>query len=270
MQKVYMLLNKPRKAGLLGVEVEVETLKGELPRIHDDLAAWNVTHDGSLRGESAEYVFKEPLGPRAAINAVNKLRGVLDPIELNWSFRTSVHVHVNVLEMTKQQLDNFLYSYLLLEDVLMSFCGEGREGNRFCLRVRDAEGLVEAVAAIIGTDAYLNLPRQDVNRYASLNVDALMKFGSLEFRGMRGTLDINVINVWINALVRLRKFAMQSESVEEIASIFAVTPDDEFMKLVFGDVVGKALTPKDGSLSQKLSSTYSLTMALLLAKKGLR
>lgn len=109
MQKVYMLLNKPRKAGLLGVEVEVETLKGELPRIHDDLAAWNVTHDGSLRGESAEYVFKEPLGPRA-----------------------SVHVHVNVLEMTKQQLDNFLYSYLLLEDVLMSFCGEGREGNRFC------------------------------------------------------------------------------------------------------------------------------------------
>jgi hypothetical protein len=263
-----MLLNKPQKLGLLGVEVEVESLKDFLPRHGDALDAWNVTHDGSLRGESAEYVFKEPLGARAAINAVNKLRGVLEPVELNWSFRTSVHVHVNVLSLTQQQLNNFLYSYLLLEDVLMAFCGNTREGNRFCLRVKDAEGVVDALVNIIKGKGYLNLPRQDVNRYSSLNVDALQKFGSLEFRGMRGTLDKDVINVWINALVRLRKFAMEAESIEDIAKTFAITPDDEFLKLVFGSVIAKALTPADGSLSQKMASTYSLSMALLLAEKG--
>lgn len=270
MQKVYMLLNKPQKLGLLGVEVEVETINGVLPRHHDDLNAWDVTHDGSLRGESAEYVFKEPLGARAAINAVNKLREVLEPVELNWSFRTSVHVHVNVLSLTKQQLDNFFYSYLLLEEVLMAFCGATREGNRFCLRVKDAEGVIEAIGAIVANKGFLNLPRQDVNRYSSLNVDALLKFGSLEFRGMRGTLDKDVINVWINALVRLRKFAMEAESIEDIAKTFAITPDDEFLELVFGPVIAKALTPEDGSLSQKMASTYSLSMALLLAEKGIR
>ncbi len=152
----------------------------------------------------------------------------------------------------------------------MAFCGETREGNRFCLRTKDAEGVVEAVAGIIATNERLNLPQQDVNRYASLNVDALGKFGSLEFRGMRGTLDKDVINVWVNALVRLRKYAMASESIEQIAKDFATTPDNEFLEQVFGKVVAKAITPKDGTLSQKLASTYSLTMALLLAKKGIR
>lgn len=278
MQKLYKRLNKPLVPGLLGIEVEVES-KNDLPRgawvddpDHDhppSLGAWYVERDGSLRGESAEYVLKKPLSLPAAMTAISDLRKKLENCELIWSFRTSVHVHVNVLNMTLEQIKCLIYTYLLLEEVMVHFCGEGRVANRFCLRVTDAEAVVEALSVFFASPEF-NFPRQDAYRYSSLNLDALRKFGSIEFRAMRGTLDKDVLDVWVNALVRLRSFSMKYKSVNEIASKFVNTPDEQFLVDVFGEQIAKAIMPENGNLSAMMSETYSLTMALLLADKGIK
>lgn len=266
MQKLYKALNKPLQQGLLGVEIEVEA-NDVLPM---EMAAWNVTHDGSLRGaHAAEYVLKKPMSLPDTMTAIADLRKALEPAKLTWSFRTSVHVHMNVLNMTKKQVDCFIYSYLLLEEVLVAFCGKQREGNRFCLRVRDAEQLVTELSRFMAHPEF-TFPNRDVYRYSSLNLDALKKFGSLEFRGMRGTIDKDVLDVWVNALVRLRSFSMKHSNIHEISDLFVSTPDDEFLELVFGKAIADAITPKNGKLSEMLSDTYSLTMALLLADHGIR
>lgn len=266
MQKLFKVLNKPLQHGLLGVEIEVEAAN-PLPQ---EMKDWNVTHDGSLRGaHAAEYVLKKPLSLPATMSAIADLRKVLEPVDLQWSFRTSVHVHMNVLNMTKQQVDCFIYSYLLLEEVLVAFCGKHREGNRFCLRVRDAENLVSEVSRFFAAKDF-TFPQRDVYRYSSLNLDALKKFGSLEFRGMRGTIDKDVLDVWVNALVRLRSFSMKFGTIHEISDTFVCTPDDVFLEMVFGKAIADAITPKNGKLSEMLSDTYSLTMALLLADHGIR
>lgn len=266
MQKLFKALNVPLQQGLLGVEIEVEA-EDALPM---EVAAWKVERDGSLRGAHAtEYVLEKPLSLPATMTAIADLRKALEPVKLTWSFRTSVHVHVNVLNMTKQQLDCFIYSYLLLEEVLVAFCGKHREGNRFCLRVRDAENLVHELSRFIGSKEF-TFPNRDVYRYSSINLDALRKFGSLEFRGMRGTIDRDVLDVWVNALVRLRSFSMKYRTIHEISDTFVCTPDDEFLEMVFGKAIADAIAPKNGKLSEMLSDTYSLTMALLLADHGIR
>lgn len=48
--------NKPQE-GSYGIEIEVEGVN--LPAVANNV--WTTTHDGSLRGESAEYVLKKPL-----------------------------------------------------------------------------------------------------------------------------------------------------------------------------------------------------------------
>ena len=259
MEKLYKYLNMPLKRGLLGIEVEVE---GEnLPE--GAIAGWCKHADGSLRGESAEYVFAQPLGLFKAKQALDVLRLSLKESRIEWSFRTSVHVHMNVQTFTCPTLKSFIYSYLLVEDLLMEYCGEERKNNRFCLRMRDAEALLHPITDMMERP-YFHFPRIDMFRYAALNLDAICKFGSLEFRGMRGTLDKTTLEVWITALTRLRAYAVRMSTFQEVASHFERTPNNEWLNEVFGKAVSSHLTKNVADVDGLLSRNYSLTASLLI------
>lgn len=256
MEKLYKVLNLPRKQGLLGVEVEVE---GEnLPKA--PTGAWKYEKDGSLRGESGEYILRSPLNLKKTHEALDDLRKQLAESKLNWSFRTSVHVHVNVGSMSAKQINCFIYTYVLLEELMLNYCGPSRLGNRFCLRIRDAEGLINALEGMFRRDWHL--PMRDEFRYASLNVDALGKFGSLEFRGMQGTLDKERLEIWTEALVRIRSFSQRFASPQEISEDFQQTPDDLWVKKIFGKRIADKLTEGVEGLSEMLSRNYSLSAML--------
>lgn len=247
--------------GLVGLEIEVEGNS----LVHKDFGDWKAEKDGSLRGENAEYVLRKPLSYAKALHALEDLRAALDAqgAEINWSFRTSVHVHINVLRLTHQQLSNFLYTYVLFEELMVQYCGENRIGNRFCLRIRDADGLIDALAAWMKME---RLPNQDANRYASLNLDALLKFGSIEFRAMRGTLEEDVLRTWVGALVRMRSYAMKVESPEHIFQ--------DYLKhgpALFENIVGKAvyqeMTKNVPDVEAAIDRNASLSMILLQGEK---
>lgn len=260
MEKLYKVLNLPRKHGLLGIEVEVE---GEnLPTI--PTGEWKFDKDGSLRGESGEYILRKPLNLKKTHEALDDLRLQLANSKLEWSFRTSVHVHVNVGSFTAKQINCFIYSYILLEELMLHYCGEGRIGNRFCLRIRDAEGLINALDRMFRRD--WDLPVRDVYRYASINIDALCKFGSLEFRAMKGTLDKEKLETWTEALVRIRSFSQRYVSPQEIAKEFQSTPDDVWVRKIFGKRIADKLTEGVEDLSGMLSQNYSLSAILTKPK----
>lgn len=256
MEKLYKVLNLPRKLGLLGVEVEVE---GEnLPKIAT--GAWKYEKDGSLRGESGEYILRNPLNLQKTHEALDDLRKQLAESKLDWSFRTSVHVHVNVGSMSAKQINCFIYTYVLLEELMLHYCGPSRIGNRFCLRIQDAEGLVSALEYMFRSD--WNFPMRDEFRYASLNIDALCKFGSLEFRGMRGTLDKERLEIWTEALARIRSFSQKYATPFDIAEGFRNTPDDVWVAKIFGKRIAEKLLEGVEDLSGMLSRNYSLSAML--------
>ncbi len=129
---------------------------------------------------------------------------------------------------------NFASLYLIFEDILVKFCGESREGNFFCLRMKDAEyllvGLLECMIrgdfnSVIGGEY----------RYASLNMNALRKFGSLEFRGMRSPEDFMDIETWTNILLKLKDAAQEFETPREIIEQLSMDGVQQFTRKIFGD-----------------------------------
>jgi hypothetical protein len=218
--------------GLFGIEVEVEgdNLPKELPRY------WRCIKDGSLRGESMEYVLSKPLDKPEAENAIIYLNAALQDSQLHMSFRTSVHVHLNIQNIYKSQLNRLLYTSFLVEDLLVEFSGEGRVGNRFCLRVRDAEYQLNFLQLMLKINNQLQRIPPDEGKYAAINLCTIRTYGSVEYRSMQGTTDVQTLSRWMSLIEKIYTFACSSSlSLKEITAL-AVTSPEEFMRLVFGEL----------------------------------
>lgn len=202
-----------RVAGDLGIEIEVE---GE--RLPVANKYWRNEEDGSLRGpENREYVLSKPLDLAGCKEALTYLDGLYvdNNTNVHDTVRAGVHVHVNCQSLTITQLYNFITLYIVLEEALVKWCGEHREGNLFCLRTGDAEFFLKRVCYAAETGAFHTLYNDDL-RYCSINVKSLKDYGSLEFRAMRGTRDLNLIYKWAEMLLNLREAAKKYNSPIDI------------------------------------------------------
>ena len=127
---------KKAVSGDIGVEIEVEGIGIPAARKY-----WSNEEDGSLKGESREFVLKEP----STLEGVKDALGYLDALytanetTVHDSVRAGVHIHINCQKLTMTQLYNFMVVYLILENVLVKWCGNYRQGNLFCLKASDAE-----------------------------------------------------------------------------------------------------------------------------------
>lgn len=261
MKQLFEFINKRAPIeGQFGIEIETE---GE-NLIEVDDQYWHSTRDGSLRGENYEYIFKNPLPFEKVLPALNALRIRLKGSQLDYSFRTSVHVHVNAQAMKHKQICSMVYAYYLLEEPLMTFCGKQRKGNRFCLRLQDAEGVLQHLSLLFkhGIASALRVD-EDAIRYAALNLGSLKKYGSIEFRAMEGNLDVERLHIWVRALKALQEYAMSGVSPKDIYEAFQVHGAKAFLLAVLGDVSEYFIYPRmtrdmdqSASLSIDLPFTY--------------
>jgi hypothetical protein len=202
---------------LIGIEIEVEGAN----RIdyHNDGKLWDywAEHDdGSLRGAAREFVLRRPIGGADLAAAMEAMRGRLD--KCNFSLRTSVHVHVDVRDITSQALYRFMLLYILLEELLFDLCGKHRASNNFCIASYHAEGFLATLARISPTTTIRSLTAMNTQdmRYSAMNLDAVRKFGSLEFRGHEGTGDVDRIMQWVNVLTHLKHYAVRTKRLEDL------------------------------------------------------
>lgn len=212
------IIGLPQTKGDIGIEIEVEGIN--LPTQHHlSSGIWRVDNDGSLKGpENREYVTPMPIDLRGANASLDYLGDaykrtgatILD------SIRAGVHIHRNVQDLTLKQLFTFIVAYFTLEKVLVNWCGEGREGNLFCLRgTTDAEYILFELMKAIEKRKLGGL-KTDNLRYCSLNVCSLFKYGSIEFRAMRGTADLELIKVWAATIDELYNTSLKFVDPQEI------------------------------------------------------
>lgn len=207
-----------KTAGDVGVEIEVEGHNLPIAEKY-----WRNEHDGSLRGaENREYVLAKP-------STLNQLKMALKYLDIKYkecnsvvddSVRAGVHVHVNVQTLNMVELYNFMTLYIILEEALVKWCGPDREGNLFCLRTMDADYLIYRLAQAAQTRDFRHLIDDNL-RYGSMNVKALGTYGSLEFRAMRGTRDLSLIQLWAEVLVNLREVAKNYTDPKDIINGFS-------------------------------------------------
>lgn len=239
MSKVFKEFQLGQKvSGDLGIEIEVEGAR--LPYTEE---WWRNEQDGSLKGEETrEYVLDTP----QSLEGVKAALDYLDAMYKNYksrvddTVRAGVHVHVNCQDLSLTELYTFMCVYLTLENVLVHWCGEYREGNLFCLRATDAEYLLKVIKYSTVLNGY-NCGRRlredfhrDELRYSSMNLKALGDYGSVEFRAMRGTRDLNLIYKWAETLLGLREYAKTLKSPVEVIDRFSVLGPSGFLREALG------------------------------------
>ncbi len=198
---------KKSTPGDIGIEIEVEgrNLPNRIAEVVNGVS-WTVHNDGSLRG-GLEYVLSNPCRIGDVPELINNLwQGLTrDGVRLNNSNRTSTHVHVNIQGMKINSLTSYFLLWIVYEQAFIRWCGKARTSNHFCLSNQDC-------ANFLGENWLDSLKNGGFGcpadyRYSALNLNAMTKFNSFEFRCLDGITDpVRVIN-WIKLLWALREEA---------------------------------------------------------------
>ena len=245
----YLTYKKWAANRLLGVEVETEgnrlpdtylletlALQGKIKSTLKEsfLSFWKTTRDGSLRNNSYEYVFRKPLTVIEAEEAINQLYNVFElaNTELKQSYRTSVHIHVNYLNNTVQEIMNSIMLYYIVEPILANFCLEPRRHNLFCLQASEAEAIKDTLLRVLtakaGSSLY-HLSNEDI-RYAAMNLNAITKFGSIEYRMLEGSASKKKILKWIDLLLELRSASSAFPNPQVVLTELSIKGLEDFLE----------------------------------------
>jgi hypothetical protein len=219
---------------LIGVELELEELE---PDARMAFAGFQFTTDNSLRNSDTGVAREAVSHPLKLVDADGMLYAfwrAFNISEKNFSERCSIHVHVNALDMTVQQVASLCLVYQTVERLLFEFIGENRKNNIFCVPWHQS-GL---------TYNYVNELIKDPNRrarswqkYTALNILPLVTQGTLEFRHLHGTADLKKIGKWLQIIGCLFEYATShtfEEVSKQIMQMNTISNYHEWLTAVFG------------------------------------
>lgn len=232
---------------MFGIEVELECVPvGAIVDMKNNSIYWTPKKDGSLRNQSMnfigqEFVFKEPMFGLDIQAAFDELERKLHTenkhkTKISHSIRTSVHVHVDMRDKDLEELKKILYVYMIFEKMLFNYEGTGREDSQFCIPMykfstRYMNELREA-------GGHRNRAREFLmmfDKYGAINLEAILRFGSIEFRHMHGISKADELREWLVILSSIIKYALTVENVLDLPGNISIVGVNEFIKAVFGD-----------------------------------
>ncbi|MBU6231631.1 amidoligase family protein [Patescibacteria group bacterium] len=170
-------------------------------------STWITHNDGSLRGESLEYVLERPCFGNEIEHMVGGLYTYFGRTRFNLSNRCSTHVHVNIGGYKVNELTSVILLWSIFEDMLVRWCGEQRTTNHFCLGFKDTNATVDAWDRGL-KDGDFNFT--EGMKYTALNLRPIFERGSVEFRTMRAEEKPDNIIEWAKFCLALVRFAKQN------------------------------------------------------------
>jgi hypothetical protein len=242
----------PAPAQFIGVEIELEGQSPKEIRVHNENGQpyWAQHQDGSLRG-GIEFVLNQPMMGTTLKEAVHYWFRTFKTY--NDSPRTSIHVHINMLqdEESMEGLRNMLVLYYMFEDVFFSIADENRKWNGYCNPFEDDPP--EILQAFMRSDDPRDIARywareeRGGDRYYGLNLLALGRFGTLEFRHLPLLREEERLFDWIKMIMELKLAANKMADDNDTPLTVFKTPDD-LAKLTqymprFGEVLLRYIEP---------------------------
>lgn len=212
----------------IGLEMEVENADNNMVTVYP---AWTSRDDGSLRNNGTEYV-SVPIAGRRIHFAINQFYDNINS-DCHFSPRTSIHVHLNVLDLSIDQIAVLLLTYALFERQLYAFIGSDRDKSNFCVPMYESS--YKTIKYFLNNNESWQAPQLERSRYMGLNVDAVRKFGSLEFRHLEGTKNKEKLVHWINLLFRLKIYAREN-TLEYVKGRINKLNSDSSYQALFNDV----------------------------------
>lgn len=215
----------------VGIEVEVENHQ-LLRRTYSGV--WQQHNDGSLRNNGIEYVTHPIAACHAPMAMQELLVQALNPDECCFSPRTSIHVHVDFTDEDDSSVVSTTLMYSLFEKLFFRFTGRGRIKNIYCVPVIDTN-MLTGVATFTDTRTAI----QVWSKYSAVNMLPVSQYGTLEFRHMHGTFDLDKVCIWIRLITKLVDWVCQKTTPKVLASLFE-SMDENYdyvglLNTIFGD-----------------------------------
>ncbi len=196
----------------VGVEFEYEGVHVSIERVKEGWTKYFKTHlERSLHDAGSEFVFSQPLFGADVIEAVTKMCEWARANKFKVSIRTGLHVHIDVRDLTRDQLVLLNMLYALFERAYYRIAGNNREENVFCMPWYKADHMQSHVININSAGHNIKEASEALEneKYGGLNLDTLARFGSVENRIAQATTDEAWIFQWINVTMALKRAAQK-------------------------------------------------------------
>ena len=192
---------------ICGCEYEIEDIKG-YGGIDKHLY---IDEDHSLRNNGKEF----KSSPQTFESTVEQFKFLHQCLKLGpkpFTDRTSIHVHVNVTNLTLSQARQFVLCYALFEPLFFNYVGEIRKNSIFC---------VPLSYTYVPETYRLEFPKMVTNwhKYTALNILCVQQFGTIEFRHMYGTADVDKFKFWLQSIKDLWDFIYESPDFSLIKTL---------------------------------------------------
>ena len=231
----------------VGVEVELENItKTEYSAISG--STWKQHEDGSLKVKGREFV-TVPIRFKYLEVELNRLfSGLKNP---HPSSRCSIHVHVNVREMTAKELASFILLYSIYERIFYRLSGNRWDSN-FCVPLYAAKEYPSRMLKFLIENRKPSC-MEDVPqwyKYYGLNLcpifgfDGSSKQGTVEFRHHKGSIDTKEIINWINLITSLKQASKRIDLATILGMLLEMNSDSSYISLtqsIFGKYADKIL-----------------------------
>jgi len=214
-----------RPGTLVGIEIEME----RYDFLAEDLVYWSCVGDGSLRNNGIEFV-SHILGSKDIAPALDEIGPRINKYSDSW--RAGIHVHVNVNNLTFAELMSACKLYALLEPLLFTWEGNNRDKSNFCppwsVLPTHPKALADMLRCIntdhggyrpTAHDCLQTMKRTigNLRKYSAVNLASVYKHGTIEFRFMRSSKDVE----------KIRSFVKLCASIVEVGSgLVGVSPLD--------------------------------------------
>jgi hypothetical protein len=243
----YPVADKPKNDKLFfGVELEIENLDDERSLNSYAVPGISIKEDGSLRGYNAEFV-TAPVNRATLAQLLEAFYKRGQFTEKNFTERCSAHVHMNVQDVTFEDLNCLFMLYQVFERVLFAFVGDERDKNIFCVPWHDTS--ITAGAVFCSVDPQVCAAKwMQWEKYTALNLTRMRDLGTIEFRHLAGQVDYTKILVWCDILAAMLLYAQTVNKDALRERILSLNTSSEYRKFfaeVFRDVplfLGQALS----------------------------
>ncbi len=238
----------------IGVEIEYEGISYYYTKDSKTLnrELWRVVKEGSLRN-GAELVFKKPLKGANIIKALKNAEDFFNRAESSGqkfknSIRCSVHVHLDVRDLHFYEINKLLLVYMLFEKSFFEVAGAFRSKINYCRPLIGStfSDIYEVLSDNSKQYSFIDIIRENCDKYSALNSKPITDFGSVEFRHHEGTTSFPKILEWCNLILCLKKYIITGHDVSELLSL---EDPVEIVKSVFGEDYGKPLLSQNLQLN---------------------
>lgn len=179
----------PSTKGLrFGIEIEIEGRDIHSAVEHMRPSHWITENDNSLRN-GLEFKSRVAVTYEEAAESISQYGMFLESCNAKASARTSVHIHVNVQDLTDAQLKSFVWLSFAMEPVIMKFCTVQRNHNGYCLpafKSTNQTRLWNSLLTNLGSRERLHMALRSMPKYAAIGGFRMRDLGTIEFRMFPG------------------------------------------------------------------------------------